>query len=149
MSKYYRESYRFPSIRIYLDSETADLITNRGNMIFHLKQPLSLPSDVVAYVELSEVVFTNTGYNVNESNNTLDFLDVDATRYQVSIKPGNYNANTLVSALNSSLAAYSTANPTKTMTVSYNNLNSLLNFQSSYAYNGDFTFRGTTSILSV
>ena len=33
----YRKSYRFPPRHIHVDSETADFITDRGNMTFLLK----------------------------------------------------------------------------------------------------------------
>ena len=146
MSTYNSESYRFPSTRSkYFDSETTDFITDCGNLIFQLKQPFLLPSDILAYVQLSEMVILNNGHSVDGSINTISFFDVYASHYRV--KPGNYNANTLVSAFNSSLLACSAASPANTMTVSYNNLNSLLNFQSSYAYNGTFVLRGSSSII--
>ena len=43
MDRYYRECFRFPSRRIYLDSESANIITNRGDCIFQLNNTIALP----------------------------------------------------------------------------------------------------------
>ena len=55
MDKYVRECFRIPSRRIYLDSESANIITTRGDCIFQLNNTISLPDDVVCYVQLNEM----------------------------------------------------------------------------------------------
>ena len=77
MDKYFRECFRIPSRRIYLDSASANIITTRGDCIFQLNITISLPDDVVCYVQLNEMVMPNTDYNIDSSNNTLDFVDTD------------------------------------------------------------------------
>ena len=77
MDKYFRECFQIPSRRIYLDSESANIITSRGDCIFQLNNTISLPDDVVCYVQLNEMVMPNTDYNIDSNNNTLDFVDTD------------------------------------------------------------------------
>ena len=68
MDKYFRECYKIPSRRIYLDSESANIITNRGDCIFQLNNTISLPDDVICYVQLNEMVMPNTDYNIDSNN---------------------------------------------------------------------------------
>ena len=100
MDKYFRECFRIPSRRIYLDSESANIITNRGDCIFQLNNTISLPDDVVCYVQLNEMVMPNTGYNVDENNQDLYFIDTDGQPYHITVPKGNYNALTLRDELN-------------------------------------------------
>ena len=77
MDKYFRKCFRIPSRRIYLDSESANIFTTCGDCIFPLNDTISLPDDVVCYVQLNEMVMPNTDYNIDINNNTLDFVDTN------------------------------------------------------------------------
>ena len=145
MDKYFRECFRIPSRRIYLDSESANIITNRGDCIFQLNNTILLPDDVVCYVQLNEMVMPNTGYNVDESNNTLNFIDTDNTEYNVVIAKGNYNANTLCSALNASFAGTSA----DYIECSYNITDNTFTFTSTDSSLSYFTFYGSSTIMKV
>ena len=65
MSTYYRESFHYPPIRMFLDTNGADSVTNNGNVTFILNQAIQLPTNVVGYVSLQELAIANTNYNIN------------------------------------------------------------------------------------
>ena len=75
MSTYYRESFDYPPIRMFLDSSVASNISNNGNVNFNLNQKIQLPNNVVGYVSLQELTIANTNYNINTYNNTLVLVD--------------------------------------------------------------------------
>ena len=68
---YYRESFEYSPIKIFMNSSSADAITNRGNVTFNLRNTINLPNNVIGYVSLSGLTMPNTNYNINTSNNTL------------------------------------------------------------------------------
>ena len=109
MDKYFRECFRIPSRRIYLDSESANIITSRGDCIFQLNNTISLPDDVVCYVQLNEMVMPNTDYNIDDNNRFLNITDTDGNPYTIYIDKGNYNALTLRDALNYKFKTYTSA----------------------------------------
>ena len=49
MSIYSRESFDYPPILMFFDSNGADTITNNGNVTFVLNQVIQLSSSVVGY----------------------------------------------------------------------------------------------------
>ena len=52
---YYRESFEYSPIKIFMNSNSADTIANRGNVTFNLKNTIHLPNNVIGYVSLSEL----------------------------------------------------------------------------------------------
>jgi hypothetical protein len=146
MDKYFRECFRIPSRRIYLDSESANIITTRGDCIFQLNNTISLPDDVVCYVQLNEMVMPNTGYNVDENNQDLYFIDTDAQPYHITVPKGNYNALTLRDELN---YLFSTQTSADYLVCDYSNLNNTYTFTSNDTGLNYFTFYGYSSIMKV
>ena len=63
MSSYYRESFDFPPIRMFLDSTVANNVNNNGDVNFLLNQCIKIPNDVIGYVSLQELTIANTNYN--------------------------------------------------------------------------------------
>ena len=53
---YFRESFEYQPVKMFLNSNAADVI--------------SLPSGIIGYVSLS-LTIPNANYNINTSNNTL------------------------------------------------------------------------------
>jgi hypothetical protein len=104
MSTYYRESFEYPPIRMFLESASANSITNNGNVTFTLNQQIQIPNDVVGYVSLQELTIANTNYNINAYNNTLVFIDYAGNTQTYTITPGNYTVTTFLTALNVQLA---------------------------------------------
>ena len=144
MDRYFCECFRFSSRRIYLDSESANIITNRGDCIFQLNNTISLPDDVVCYVQFNEMVMPNTGYNVDENNNTLSFIDTDANTYTITVPVGNYNANTLMSELNNLFKNNTRVNY---LQCQYNVLDNTITFTSTDTGLTYFTFYGSSSLI--
>ena len=104
MSTYYRESFEYPPIRMFFDTNGADTVTNNGNVGFTLNQPIQLPTNVVGYVSLQELTIANTNYNINTYNNKLVLVDNAANTQTFTITPGNYTVTTFLTALNAQLA---------------------------------------------
>ena len=75
MSTYYRESFEYPPIRMFFDTNGADTVTNNDNVGLSLNQPIQLPTNVEGYVSLQELTIPNTNYNINTSNNKLVLVD--------------------------------------------------------------------------
>ena len=146
MDKYFRECFRISSRRIYLDSESANIITNRGDCIFQLNNTISLPDDVVCYVQLNEMVMPNTDYNIDSNNNILDFVDTEGQKYNISVPVGNYNANTLCTALNSLFSSQTSASYIACFYISSTNT---FDFYSNNANVTQFTFYGSSTIMKV
>ena len=59
MSIYYRESFDYPPIRMFFDSNGADIISNNGNVTFTLTQAIQLLSNVLGYISLQELTTLN------------------------------------------------------------------------------------------
>ena len=49
---YYRESFEYSPIKIFMNSNSADTVTNRGNVTFNLRNSINLPNNVIGYVSL-------------------------------------------------------------------------------------------------
>ena len=94
MSTYYRESFEYPPIRMFLESASANSINNNGNVTFALNQQIQIPNDVVGYVSLQELTIPNTNYNINTYNNKLVLVDYANNTQTFTITPGNYTVTT-------------------------------------------------------
>ena len=103
MSTYYRESFEYPPIRMFLESASANSINNNGNVTFTLNQQIQIPNDVVGYVSLQELTIANTNYNIYAYNNTLVLIDYAGNTFTYTITPGNYTVTTFLVALNAQL----------------------------------------------
>ena len=66
MSTYYRESFEYPPIRMFFDTNGADTVTINDNVGFTLNQPIQLPTNVVGYVSLQELTIANRNYNIKD-----------------------------------------------------------------------------------
>jgi len=51
---YFRESFEYQPIQIFLNSNSADFIRNRGDIVYNLRKTINLPADTVGYVALRE-----------------------------------------------------------------------------------------------
>jgi hypothetical protein len=131
MSTYYRESFEYPPIRMFFDTNGADTVTNNGNVGFTLNQPIQLPTNVVGYVSLQELTIANTNYNINTYNNTLVLVDYANNTQTFTITPGNYTVTTFLTALNAVLA--NGINNFVGITVTYSDLTSKFTITSTRA----------------
>ena len=67
----------------------------------------------------------NTGYNVDENNQDLYFIDTDGQPYHITVPKGNYNTNTLCTALNT---LFSTKTSVNYLECTYSVLNNTFKF---------------------
>ena len=70
---YFCESFEYQPIKLFLNSNAADIAQSHGNITFDLRRSITLPNGTIGYVSLNELTVPNTNYNMNGSNNTLDF----------------------------------------------------------------------------
>ena len=126
MSIYYRESFDYPPIRMFFDSNGADTISNNGNVTFTLNQAIQLPSNVLGYISLQELTIANTNYNINTYNNTLVLVDYASNTQTFTVSPGNYTVTTFLTALNAALA--NGANNFLGMTATYSDITNIFTF---------------------
>ena len=68
---YFRESFEYQPIKLFLNSNSADIVRSRGDITFNLQRNINLPNGTIGYVSLNELTIPNTNYNINSSNNTL------------------------------------------------------------------------------
>ena len=119
---YFRESFEYQPIKMFLNSNAADIISSRGDITFNLRRDISLPSGTIGYVSLSELTIPNTNYNINTSNNKLVLLDSSMAATTYTVTPGNYTVTELMTELNSQF------NPTdlvdQTVKITYNDTTS-------------------------
>lgn len=93
---------------ISLNSNNATRYNNGeylSDIVFDFPNILS-PSDDIAYVEVGvgNAEIPATFYNVDITNNVLNYR-IDATNFIMTVSPGNYNYNSLVTEMTTLLAA--------------------------------------------
>jgi len=125
-------------IQIFLNSKTANSYNTEStsDCIFILPK-IELKKRHKAYISVVHAVIPHSFYNVNETNNKLNYFLNDFPfifNYSVTIPPANYNINTLISTITSLLEPG--------FTITYNsNTNKITMTHETYPWG--FTF-GTT-----
>ena len=103
-TSYYRESFEYQPIKLFLNSNSADIIQSRGDITFNLRRNISLPSGVIGYISLNELTIPNTNYNINSTNNKLNLQviknNTNVITQVFTITPGNYTVIQFKDALN-------------------------------------------------
>ena len=51
---YFRESFEYQPIKLFLNSDAADTTKNRGDLLFNLRRNITLPSGTIGYISLNE-----------------------------------------------------------------------------------------------
>jgi hypothetical protein len=94
------------SFQLHLTSQNADKINNNNNCDVEFYLPvIEIPSQFHIYVSVQHAVIPFTFYNVNSSNNILNYT-VDSISYQLIITQGNYNVNTMKSFLSANMSGF-------------------------------------------
>ena len=57
---YCQEQFEYSPIKIFMNSNAADQITNRGDVTFNLRHNINLPHGTIGYVSLNELSIPNT-----------------------------------------------------------------------------------------
>jgi len=143
---YFRESFEYQPIQIFLNSNCADVIRSRGDISYNLRRTINLPSDTIGYVSLRELTIPNTNYNISSSNNTLVLMDSHFIQETFTITPGNYTVNELKDALNAKFAAATNASY-RGITVTYDTNSNKYKFTDTAA--GYLYIQSTSTMNSV
>ena len=134
----FRESFEYQPIKLFLNSNAADIILSRGDITFDLRRNITLPHGTIGYVSLNELTIPNTNYNINSSNNTLVLRGIKNDTAVVDeifeIDKGIYTVTQLKEALNTKFA--SSTNDV------FNNGNTTVDFDDKTS---KFTFTDTNS----
>ena len=82
-------------IEIYLNSKIADVISSDFNsdVTFYIPN-IEIDKKEVVYISVKNCVFPYSWFNVNYTNNILNY-SVNNLSYTITLLKGNYNANTL------------------------------------------------------
>ena len=132
---YYRESFEYQPIKLFLNSNSADIIQSRGDITFNLRRNISLPSGVTGYVSLNELTIPNTNYNINSTNNKLNLEVIKNNTIVITqvftITPGNYTVTQFKDALNAAFEDVSVDVTFNSITVDYNDKTNCFLFTSS------------------
>lgn len=105
------------TIELYLHSKNANkYIDNRiANCYFTLPAIDIDPLDGHVYVNVKQAVIPYSFYNVDNNNNKLILL-INGTTYTITILPGNYNVNSLISEIQSQISTFAVNDKNLTLT---------------------------------
>ena len=80
--------------------------TKKSSISFELKNHITIPTNIDAYIQLNSYKFVNSFYNINTTNNIFYYststIGIGIIN-NISIDIGNYNITTLIDFLNTSL----------------------------------------------
>lgn len=132
----------FSTRQVYLNSKFATYQNNgdkHSNVIFYFEEAITVPPYVDIEASIESVVMPLSFYTVNETNNKLYILSNTNSLSTYTIPEGNYQANTLRTALGALVSGI--------YNVSYNSTTNKFTFQRTN--NTDFTFRSDSTILNI
>ena len=101
------------SIQIYLNSQSADKSFNGAADCEYNLPLIEIPDGFHIYLSVVSCLIPYSFYNINNSNNVLQYSFDGITINTLSIPIGNYNVNSLLSVLKSNLVAF---------TITYDNI---------------------------
>ena len=83
------------TVEIYLNSKSAsNYINNQISDCYFNLSSIEILQDEVAYINLKDAVIPYSFYNVNNTNNKLDYI-LNSVNYSITLINGYYNVNTL------------------------------------------------------
>ena len=89
---------------ILLTSRTATNINSTGNRAsFKLRQPITIPNNLHAYISLTALRYNNVFYSVPKTKDVFAYRissDFYSTLHTIVLNPGNYSVATLLNGLN-------------------------------------------------
>ena len=137
------------NFQLHLSSNFADKIYSNNNADAEFYLPLiEIPSQYHLHVNVVHASIPFTFYNVNSSNNVLNYT-VETTGYSLVIPQGNYTANTMKAFLSLNLQNFTiTYNPTTNKFLFVNTQNNNFTFGSTSTCLGLLGFSGQTSSIN-
>ena len=126
------------TIQIHLHSKDANSYNNNSLSDCNFYLPvLELPLQHTIMLSVQSVVIPYTFYNINSTNNILDYVLSNNSGGQVVIPYGNYNAINLATLLTTSMLNF---------TVKYNPITNKFTFTNS---SSEFTFETTSTCFTI
>lgn len=94
---------RTDSIQLYLNSKYASQkpTGDTGICVYEFPQ-IDIPDGAYIYLSLQNAVIPYSFYSINENNNVF-IIYSNSTTYTITVQPGNYNIQQMISALSSGL----------------------------------------------
>ncbi|MEY2702149.1 MAG: hypothetical protein RLY43_782 [Bacteroidota bacterium] len=102
------ESHTKPPIQIFLKSDSANVTTSKGDLIYYLSQPLDAGNGGIIYANLQQLQIPNSTYSIRTGVNNTLYVYIDdntsATEFEnvktYTLSEGNYTVTELVTNLN-------------------------------------------------
>ena len=90
---------------VYLSSKyaTKNNTTKNSDVVFRLSRAIHKPKDTNLCVKVQQFLFPVSFYNVNSTNNTLEYYVDDVAQTDITIPEGNYTSATLTAELETQL----------------------------------------------
>ena len=125
-------------IQLFLSSKTANKkINNKTSDCIFFMPVINIPKHRKVYASVQNAIIPYSFYNVNSNNNTLMYTINGGSVQTLNITQGNYNVNTLITAITSAIPAF---------TITYSNSTNFLTFtHSTY----DFTFESESTCFEL
>ena len=134
--------YMSEVLEIYLNSKSADKYFNNNisDALFSLPN-IKIQKTEKAYISVKDAVVPHSFYNVNNSNNRLDYT-INSIDYSVTMLNGNYNVLTFKTHLLELFVAEGNAN----WSIAYNTKTNKYAFSNT---SHDFTFKSTSNCFEL
>ena len=126
------------SIQIYLNTQYADYYFNGTSDCEYILPLIEIPDGCHIYVSVVSCLIPYSFYNINSSNNVLNYSFDGVTIYTLIIPIGNYNVNNLVTILKSNLLSG--------FSVIYNSIQNKLTFTHT---TNEFMFMSSSTCLQI
>ena len=122
------------TINLFLNSKTANkyIDNNTSDCIFYMPV-IQIPKHRKVYCSVQIAMVPHSFYNINSTNNTLKYTINGGGEQTLNITVGNYNVNTLMTFITSSIS---------NLTITYSSSTNKLTFTHSLY---DFTFESTST----
>ena len=126
------------SIQIYLNSSNADKYFNGAADCEYLLPLIEIPDGFHIYLSVVSCLIPYSFYNINNSNNVLQYSFDGVNLFTLTIPIGNYNVNSLLSVLKSNISPQ--------FIITYDNVKNKFTF--THATN-DFMFMSSSTCLQI
>ena len=126
------------SIQIYLNSQNADKYFNGAADCEYLLPLIEIPDGFHIYLSVVSCLIPYSFYNINNSNNVLQYSFDGVNLFTLTIPIGNYNVNSLLSVLKSNISPQ--------FIITYDNVKNKFTF--THATN-DFMFMSSSTCLQI
>ena len=94
------------SFQIYLNSKNADIVKGSNTNCTFFLPNFEVPPEYYLYISIPFASIPVCFYNVNSSNNTLNYTLTGGSLTTITITIGNYDVDTLLTKLNSLLTGF-------------------------------------------